>query len=234
MRVPRENLFHLIEPLLANVEHPARYLDHEWGACEDQEGPFHLCMVYADVYEVGQPNLGVAILYNRINAQEGMSCERCFLPWKDLSALMREKGIPLLSLEGAAPLASFDAIGFTLAHELIATNVLETLDLAGIPLESSDRDEDDPIILAGGPSAWNCEPLAPVFDAVLLGDGEDSIAPASEKLEQRVARAPRSSAGSPGCRAPTFPRSTTSSSTSPRRGGAMRSPVPARTFPTSS
>ena len=175
MRVPRENLFHLIEPLLANVEHPARYLDHEWGACEDQEGPFHLCMVYADVYEVGQPNLGVAILYNRINAQEGMSCERCFLPWKDLSALMREKGIPLLSLEGAAPLASFDAIGFTLAHELIATNVLETLDLAGIPLESSDRDEDDPIILAGGPSAWNCEPLAPVFDAVLLGDGEDSI-----------------------------------------------------------
>ena len=175
MRARRENLFHLIEPLLASVEHPARYLDHEWGACESQDGPFHLCMVYADVYEVGQPNLGVAILYNQINAVEGMSCERCFLPWKDLSALMRERGVPLLSLEGAAPLASFDAIGFTLAHELIATNVLETLDLAGIALTSAERDEDDPIILAGGPSAWNCEPLAPVFDAVLLGDGEDSI-----------------------------------------------------------
>ena len=175
MRVPRENLFDRLEPLLADVEHPARYLDHEWGACEEQDGPFHLCMVYADVYEVGQPNLGVAILYNTINDQPGMSCERCFLPWKDLSAKMRDVGLPLLSLEGAAPLASFDAIGFTLAHELIATNVLETLDLAGIAISSADRDEDDPIILAGGPSAWNCEPLAAVFDAVLLGDGEESI-----------------------------------------------------------
>ena len=175
MRVERETLFHLVEPLLSRVEHPARYLDHEWGACEEQDGPFHLCMVYADVYEVGQPNLGVAILYNQVNAQEGMSCERCYLPWKDMSELMREKGVPLLSLEGAAPLASFDAIGFTLAHELIATNVLEALDLAGIPLTSSERDEDDPVILGGGPSAWNCEPLAEVFDAVLLGDGEESI-----------------------------------------------------------
>ena len=175
MRAKRENLFDRLEPLLADVEHPARYLDHEWGACEEQDGPFHLCMVYADVYEVGQPNLGVAILYDRINAQPDMSCERCYLPWKDLSAKMREAGVPLLSLEGAAPLASFDAIGFTLAHELIATNVLETLDLAGIAISSDERDEDDPIILAGGPSAWNCEPLAPVFDAVLLGDGEESI-----------------------------------------------------------
>ena len=175
MRASRENLFHLLEPLLTRVEHPARYIDHEWGACQEQDGPFHLCMVYADVYEVGQPNLGVSILYNQVNAQEGMSCERCYLPWKDLSALMRERGVPLLSLEGSAPLASFDAIGFTLAHELIATNVLETLDLAGIALTSAERDEDDPIILAGGPSAWNCEPLAAVFDAVLLGDGEESI-----------------------------------------------------------
>ena len=175
MRAKRENLFDRLEPLLADVEHPARYLDHEWGACEEQDGPFHLCMVYADVYEVGQPNLGVAILYDRINAQPDMSCERCYLPWKDLSAKMREAGVPLLSLEGAAPLASFDAIGFTLAHELIATNVLETLDLAGIAISSDERDEDDPIILAGGPSAWNCEPLAPVVDAVLLGDGEESI-----------------------------------------------------------
>ncbi|WP_455139750.1 TIGR03960 family B12-binding radical SAM protein [Thermophilibacter sp.] len=175
MRARRENLFHRIEPLLARVEHPARYLDHEWGSVQEQDGPFHLCMVYADVYEVGQPNLGVAILYNAINDQPDMSCERCYLPWRDMAALMRESGVPLLSLEGAAPLASFDAIGFTLAHELIATNVLEALDLAGIALRSDERDEDDPIILAGGPSAWNCEPLAPALDAVLLGDGEESI-----------------------------------------------------------
>lgn len=175
MRARRENLFHLIEPLLPHVEHPARYLDHEWGSVQEQEGPFHLAMVYADVYEVGQPNLAISILYNAVNAQEGMSCERCFLPWKDMASLMRERGVPLLSLEGAAPLASFDAIGFTLAHELIATNVLEALDLAGIALRASERDEDDPIILAGGPSAWNCEPLAPALDAVLLGDGEEHI-----------------------------------------------------------
>ena len=175
MRAERENLFHLIEPLLPHVEHPSRYLDHEWGACEDQDGPFHLCMCYADVYEVGQPNLGMAILYNVVNAQPGMSCERAYLPWKDMASLMRERGVPMLSLEGAAPLASFDAVGFTLAHELIWTNVIEVLDLAGIALTSAERDEDDPVILAGGPSAWNCEPMAPVFDAVLLGDGEESI-----------------------------------------------------------
>ena len=175
MRAKRENLFHLLEPLLPHVEHPSRYLDHEWGACEEQEGPFHLCMCYADVYEVGQPNLGVSILYNTINALPDMSCERAYLPWRDMSSLMRERGVPMLSLEGAAPLASFDAVGFTLAHELIWTNVLEALDLSGIALTSAERDEDDPIILAGGPSAWNCEPMAPVFDAVLLGDGEESI-----------------------------------------------------------
>ena len=185
MKARRENLFNLIEPLLPHVEHPSRYLDHEWGACEEQDGPFHLCMCYADVYEVGQPNLGVAILYNAVNAQEGMSCERAYLPWKDMSALMRERGVPMLSLEGAAPLASFDAVGFTLAHELIWTNVIEALDLAGIAVESADRDEDDPIILAGGPSAWNCEPMADVFDAVLLGDGEESIVEVCAKIRER-------------------------------------------------
>ncbi len=175
MRRERENLFHLIEPLLPHVEHPSRYLDHEWGACEEQDGPFHFCMVYADVYEVGQPNLAVSILYDAINSQEGMSCERSFLPWTDMSALMRERGVPMLSLEASAPLASFDVVGFTLAHELIVTNVLEALDLAGIPLRSCDRDEDDPLIVAGGPSVWNCEPISPVFDAVMLGDGEEQI-----------------------------------------------------------
>lgn len=175
MRAPRTNMFAAIEPLLARVEHPSRYLDHEWGACEEQDGPFHMCMVYADAYEVGQPNLGVAILYDAVNAEPGMSCERAYLPWTDMSALMRERGVPMLSLEGAAPLASFDAIGFTLAHELIWTNVLEALDLSGIALRAEDRDEDDPIVLAGGPSAWNCEPMADAFDAVLLGDGEESV-----------------------------------------------------------
>lgn len=172
MRLAREDRFAQIEPLLGMVERPSRYLDHEWGAVEDQEGPFHACLIYADVYEVGQPNLGLAILYNELNAAEGMSCERAFLPWVDMSALMRERGIPLLSLETSSPVASFDMVGITLAHELVCTNVVETLDLAGITLRADERDEDEPFVVAGGPSVWNCEPVAPMFDAVLLGDGE--------------------------------------------------------------
>ena len=152
MRVKRENLFHLIEPMLPHVEKPSRYLNHEWGAVEEQEGPFHVCMVYADVYEVGQPNLGIAILYNALNKAPHISCERAYLPWVDMAALMRNRNVPLLSLEGAAPLASFDVVGFTLAHEMIATNIIETLDLAGIPKLSEKRDEEDPLIFGGGPS----------------------------------------------------------------------------------
>ncbi len=175
MRMKREDRFSELEPLLGKVEHPGRYLGHEWGACDDQQGPFHVCMIYADTYEVGQPNLGIAILYNELNKAKGISCERAFLPWVDMSALMRERGVPLLSLETSSPVASFDIVGITLAHELVAANVVETLDLAGIPIKAADRDEDDTFVIAGGPSAWNCEPLCPMFDAVLLGDGEEEI-----------------------------------------------------------
>lgn len=175
MRAKREDLYYKIEPLLSHVEHPSRYLDHEWGAVEQQDGPFHACLIYADVYEIGQPNLGLSILYGALNAADGISCERAYLPWTDMSALMRERHIPLLSLESSSPVASFDLVGFTLAHELIATNIVETLDLAGIALRAEDRDEDDPIVIAGGPSVWNCEPMAPMFDAILLGDGEQAV-----------------------------------------------------------
>ena len=175
MRLPRQDRFAQIEPLLGKVLHPARYLDHEWGAQEAQDGPFHVCMIYADTYAVGQPNLGIAILYNELNATEGISCERAYLPWVDMSALMRERHIPLLSLETSSPVASFDIVGFTLAHEMVASNIVETLDLAGIAIRAEERDEDDAIVIAGGPSAWNCEPLSPMFDAVLLGDGEQEI-----------------------------------------------------------
>ena len=175
MRLAREDLFRLIEPLLPLVEKPSRYLDHEWGAVEEQPGPFHACLVYPDAYEVGQPNLGISILYDALNGADGISCERCYLPWHDMADLMRERHVPLLALESAAPLASFDLVGFTLAHELVATNIVETLDLAGIPVRAADRAEDDAIVIAGGPSVWNAEPLAPMFDAILLGDGEDAI-----------------------------------------------------------
>lgn len=175
MRLPREDRFSDIEPLLGMVEHPSRYLDHEWGAETCQDGPFHACLIYADVYEVGQPNLGLSILYNELNSTEGMSCERAYLPWVDMIELMRERNIPLLSLETASPVASFDLVGITLAHELVCTNVVETLDLAGITIRAEEREEDEPVVVAGGPSVWNCEPVAPMFDAVLLGDGEGAL-----------------------------------------------------------
>ena len=175
MRRERENLFYLLEPLLEWVERPSRYLNHEWGAVEEQDGPFHVCIMYPDVYDVGLPNLGIAILYDELNRQDGISCERAYLPWIDMAGFMRERSIPLLSLESSSPVASFDLVGFTLAHELVCTNIVEALDLAGITLRADEREEDEPIVIAGGPSAWNCEPVAPMFDAVLLGDGEGAI-----------------------------------------------------------
>lgn len=175
MRLPREDLYGRMEPLLAKVERPSRYLDHEWGVTQEQDGPFHTCMIYPDVYEVGQPNLGIAILYNELNRAEGISCERAYLPWCDMADLMRAHGVPLLSLETSSPVASFDLVGFTLAHEMACTNIVEALDLARIPIRAAERAEDDAIIVAGGPSVWNCEPVSPMFDAVLLGDGEEAI-----------------------------------------------------------
>ena len=175
MRLPREDLFWRIEPLLGSVERPSRYLNHEWGAVEEQDGPFHACVMYPDIYDVGVPNLGLAILYDELNRLEGVSCERAYLPWVDMCALMRENSIPLLSLETSSPVASFDLVGISLAHELVCTDVIEALDLAGITLLAEERDEDEPIVIAGGPSAWNAEPLAPIFDAILLGDGERAV-----------------------------------------------------------
>ena len=175
MRTPYENRFPELEPLLARVEKPSRYIDHEWGTRSSAEADYRVCLVYPDVYEVGLPNQGIAILYAVLNEQEGISCERGYVPWIDMADAMREAGVPLLSLEGAAPLSSFDVVGLHLPHEMACTNMLETLDLAGIPLHAADRGEDDPLVISGGPSVYNPEPLAPFIDAFLIGEGEEHI-----------------------------------------------------------
>ena len=175
MRIAYENRFAELEPLLPRVEKPSRYIDHEWGTLSSSEARYRACLIYPDVYEVGLPNQGIAILYAALNAQEGISCERGYVPWVDMADLMREASVPLLSLEGAAPVASFDVVGIHIPHEMAATNVLETLDLAGISLLSSERGEDDPLVIAGGPSVYNPEPLAPFIDAFLIGEGEEHI-----------------------------------------------------------
>lgn len=171
----RSDIWSDVAPLLRRVERPARYAGSEWGVVRPSREGFSFCMVYPDTYELGQANQAIRILVNRVNAQEGMSAERAFLPAADMADAMREGGIPLFSLENATPLREFDAIGITLPHELCATNVLEVLDLAGIAVEASQREEDDPIVLGGGPCAFNPEPYARPFDAILIGEGEESV-----------------------------------------------------------
>ena len=185
MRLPYQNRFNEIEPLLAHVEKPSRYIDHEWGTLSKPEADYRCCLIYPDVYEVGLPNQGLAILYNILNHEEGISCERGYVPWPDMGDAMREAGVPLLSLEGAAPVASFDLVGFHIPHEMACTNYLEALDLAGIPLMASDRTDDDPLIMGGGPSVYNPEPLAPFFDLILIGEGEEAM-PEICKLHRRL------------------------------------------------
>ena len=189
----RCDLWPRVEPLLSRVERPARYLNHEWGcAAPVAEGDFAFCMIYPDTYELGQANQAVRILVNAVNAMGGMGAERAFLPAVDMADLMREEGVPLFSLESCRPVADFDVVGITLPHELAATNVLETLDLAGIPLRAADRAEGDPIVLAGGPCAYNPEPYAPFFDVILVGEGEEQLPEVLALIrELRASGAPR-------------------------------------------
>ena len=189
----RRDLWPQVEPLLSRVERPARYLNHEWGcAAPVAEGDFAFCMIYPDTYELGQANQAVRILVNAVNAMGGMGAERAFLPAVDMADLMREEGVPLFSLESCRPVADFDVVGITLPHELAATNVLETLDLAGIPLRTADRAEGDPIVLAGGPCAYNPEPYAPFFDVILVGEGEEQLPETLALIrELRASGAPR-------------------------------------------
>ncbi len=169
------DLWPRLEPLLAEAERPSRYLDHEFGCVRKQDADFAFCMVYPDTYELGQANQALRILVNAVNAAPDLCAERAFLPAPAFCDVMRRENIPLFSIESCAPLREFDAVGITLPHELAATNVLETLDLAGIPLHADERAEGDPLVLGGGPCAYNPEPYAPFFDAISIGEGEEAV-----------------------------------------------------------
>ncbi|MEF2896482.1 MAG: B12-binding domain-containing radical SAM protein, partial [Senegalimassilia anaerobia] len=169
------DLWPRLEPLLASAERPARYLNHEFGCVYKPEADFRFCMMYPDTYELGQANQALRILVNVVNAVDGMVAERAFLPAAEFCDTMRAEGLPLFSIESCAPVAEFDAIGITLSHELVATNVLEALDLAGIPLHAQDRGEDDLFVIGGGPCSYNPEPYAPFFDIFNIGEGEEAL-----------------------------------------------------------
>ena len=165
----------LPDELLLQVQKPARYLGNEIHAVyKDRDIPVRFAMCFPDVYEIGMSHLGIQILYELFNRREDTWCERVFSPWTDMDALMRRHHIPLFALESQDPLRDFDFLGFTLQFELCYTNVLQVLDLSGIPLDASERTEKDPIVIGGGPCAFNPEPMARFFDMFYIGEGETS------------------------------------------------------------
>ena len=165
----------LPDELLLQVQKPARYLGNEMNAVlKDRNIPIRFVMCFPDLYEIGMSHLGIQILYELFNRREDTWCERVFSPWIDMDRLMRDHHIPLFALESQDPVRDFDFLGITLQFELCYANILQILDLAGIPLEASDRTEEDPIVIGGGPCACNPEPVARFFDLFYIGEGETS------------------------------------------------------------
>lgn len=172
--------------ILPQVEKPSRYLGTEWNTTHKNPADVQIRVVLAfpDLYDLGLGNLGLQILYSLLNRQTDVWAERVYAPALDLEEHLRRRRQPLFSLESKTPLGYFDAIGFTLQSELTYTNLLNMLDLSGIPLHSADRDVGDPLILAGGPGAFNPEPLADFIDAFVIGDGEEVILELVEALRE--------------------------------------------------
>lgn len=169
------NLSDRIESLFLKIQKPVRYMGGEYGAVmkNPDEVDVRYAFLFPDTYEVGMSHLGMRVLYHIINKREDTWCERVFTPWVDMAEEMRKNDIPLFSLESRTPIREFDLLGVTLQYEMSFTNILEALDLAGIPLRREDRDENDPFIICGGPCAFNAEPLYPFVDLVAIGDGEE-------------------------------------------------------------
>ncbi|HEC34750.1 MAG TPA: TIGR03960 family B12-binding radical SAM protein [Chloroflexi bacterium] len=166
-----------LERLLQHVQRPGRYVGGEVNAVHKDwdSTPTHVCLAFPDVYDLGMSNLGLAILYDILNRMEGVLAERAYAPWPDLAAAMREARIPLYSLETRHPLAEFDLLGFSLPYEALYTNLLEMLDLAGMPLLSGQRNEQYPLVVVGGHATFNPEPMADFVDAFVIGDGEEAV-----------------------------------------------------------
>lgn len=164
----------LNDEILLKIEKPARYIGNEVNSVmkDPKKVDIRFAMCFPDVYEIGMSNLGMMILYNMFNQREDVWCERLFSPWPDLDKVMREKKIPLFALESQEPIRDFDFLGITIGYEMCYTNILQVLDLSGIPLKSADRGEDFPIVIGGGACAYNPEPLAPFFDMFYIGEGE--------------------------------------------------------------
>src|SRR3954454_16049679 len=176
------NLWPRVEPLLARVEKPGRYIGMERGSLQPEHRP-HLTswlLVYPDTYEVGLPNQGLQILYEILNERDDALAERAYAPWLDMAAELRRGSVPLFSVDTHHDASGFDVIAFGLAAELVYTNVLECLDLAGVPVRGEDRRPEHPVVVAGGHCVFNPEPMADFIDAFVIGDGEEVIGEITE------------------------------------------------------
>ena len=164
----------LPEDILLSIEKPERYIGHEINAVykEKNKVDVRFAMCFPDVYEIGMSHLGIAILYDMFNKFEDTWCERVYSPWVDLDKVMRERNIPLFTIESQEPVKNMDFLGITLQYEMCYTNILHVLDLSGIPLISKERTWDDPIVIGGGPCSYNPEPIADFFDIFYIGEGE--------------------------------------------------------------
>ncbi len=164
----------LTDEILMQVEKPARYIGNEVNAVikDKDKVEIRFVMCFPDVYEIGMSHLGIQILYDILNRFEDVWCERVYSPWVDLDALMRREKIPLFALESQEPVKDFDFLGITIQYEMCYTNILQILDLSGIPLLAAKRGEDDPIVIGGGPCTYNPEPICDFFDIFYIGEGE--------------------------------------------------------------
>ncbi|HUY63629.1 MAG TPA: TIGR03960 family B12-binding radical SAM protein [Acidimicrobiales bacterium] len=180
------SLWPRIEPLLARVAKPARYIGGELGARRPAGGPDTVAwlLLYPDTYEIGLPNQGLQILYEILNERPDASAERAYAPWTDMEAEMRAAGVPLFSIETDRPAAEFDVLAFNLSAELTYTNLLNLVDLAGVPVRGVERNGSHPLVIAGGHCAFNPEPLADFVDVFVLGDGEEIVGEITEVVAE--------------------------------------------------
>ncbi len=186
MALKNRRFLALSDEILMSVEKPARYTGNEINMVKKDPASVDVrfCMCFPDVYEIGMSHLGIQILYDMFNQWEDTYCERVYSPWPDLDKIMREKHIPLFALESQHPIKEFDFLGITLQYEMCYTNILQVLDLSGIPLYTKDRTMEDPFVVCGGPCTYNPEPIADFFDLVYIGEGETSYRELLDKYKE--------------------------------------------------
>lgn len=186
MALKNRRFLALSDEILMSVEKPARYTGNEINMVKKDQASVDVrfCMCFPDVYEIGMSHLGIQILYDMFNQWEDTYCERVYSPWPDLDKIMREKHIPLFALESQQPIKEFDFLGITLQYEMCYTNILQVLDLSGIPLYTKDRTMEDPFVVCGGPCTYNPEPIADFFDLVYIGEGETSYRELLDKYKE--------------------------------------------------